>query len=81
MERIRDVGGPAQTIHMPTVHELFAFENAHPRHTSLKEVLMLRELGLRSARYYQLLLHAAGSLEGVQLDPILCRRLLAREAA
>ena len=66
---------------MPTVPDLFAFENQHPRHTPHKEVLMLRELGLKPARYYQLLLHAAGSLEGVQLDPILCRRVLARKAA
>jgi hypothetical protein len=65
---------------MPTVADLCVFENAHPRHTSSKEALMLRELGLKPARYYQLLLHAAGSLEGVRLDPILCRRLLRRDA-
>lgn len=65
---------------MPTVPEIFAFENQHPRHSSHKEVLMLSELGLKPARYYQLLLHAAGSLEGVALDPILCRRVLARAA-
>ncbi|ONI65610.1 hypothetical protein CSIV_04850 [Microbacterium sp. CSI-V] len=60
---------------MPTVPELFAFENQHPRHTSHKEMLIVDELGLAPARYYQLLNHAAGSLEGVQLDPILCRRV------
>jgi len=35
---------------MPTVPELFAFENRHPRHTSHKEALILDELALRPAR-------------------------------
>lgn len=66
---------------MPTTAELFAFENRHPRHTSRKEALIFDEMQLRPARYYQLLRHAALSAEGWQLDPILCRRTLAREAA
>ncbi len=66
---------------MPTVPELFAFENRHPRHTSHKEALIFDELGLRPARYYQLLLHAAKTAEGWALDPMLCRRTLAKEAA
>lgn len=66
---------------MPTVPELFAFENQHPRHTSMKEVLILDELGVKPARYYQLLAHAVRSLEGWALDPMLCRRVLHREAA
>ncbi|MCC4250336.1 DUF3263 domain-containing protein [Microbacterium testaceum] len=63
---------------MPTVAELFAFENEHPRHTGRKEVLILDELGVKPARYYQLLLHAATSPEGVRLDPLLCGRLRSR---
>lgn len=66
---------------MPTVPDLFAFENSHPRHTSHKEALIFDELGLRPARYYQLLRHAVMSAEGWALDPMLCRRVLAREAA
>lgn len=63
---------------MPTVPELFAFENRHPRHTGRKEALIFDELGLRPARYYQLLRRAANSMNGVKCDPILCKRVLAR---
>lgn len=63
---------------MPTVADLFAFENAHPRHTSLKEALIFAELGMKSARYYQVLMRAAGSAEGWLLDPMLCRRTIRR---
>lgn len=66
---------------MPTVPELFAFENTHPQHTSRKEVLILDELGVKPARYYQLLMHAVVSAEGWRSDPMLCRRVLARHAA
>ncbi len=63
---------------MPTVPELFAFENRHPRHTSRKEALIVDELGLSPARYYQLLVHAVASEEGVKLDPLLCGRVRRR---
>lgn len=63
---------------MPTVPELFAFENAHPRHTSRKEALIVDELGMKPARYYQLLLHAARSFEGWEMDPMLCSRVTLR---
>lgn len=63
---------------MPTVQELFAFENQHPRHTSRKEMLIVDELGLSPARYYQLLLHAAQSIEGWEADPMLCDRVTLR---
>lgn len=66
---------------MPTVTELFAFENAHPRHTSRKEELIHIQMRVKPARYYQLLRRAAMSLDGWQLDPQLCRRVLDREAA
>lgn len=63
---------------MPTIADLFAFENAHPRHTSLKEVLILDELGVKPARYYMLLLRAALSIEGRRRDPLLCGRITRR---
>lgn len=66
---------------MPTVPEIFAFENRHPRHTSVKEERIFGEMRMRPARYYQLLRHAAMTTEGLELDPMLCRRVLAREAA
>lgn len=66
---------------MPTVSELFAFENAHPRHTSRKEALIFDELSVKPARYYQLLLHAARSADGWRIDPMLCRRVLDRQPA
>lgn len=66
---------------MPTVPEMFAFENRHPRHTSRKEALIFDEMKLRPARYYQLLRHAVDSREGWELDPMLCRRVLERMAA
>lgn len=63
---------------MPSVPELFAFENLHPRHTSHKEMLIVDELGVAPARYYQLLVHAVASDEGAKLDPLLCRRIRSR---
>ena len=66
---------------MLTTSEMFAFENRHPRHTSAKEERIFEEMGVRPARYYQLLRHAAMTAEGWELDPMLCRRVLEREAA
>lgn len=63
---------------MPTVPELFAFENQHTRHTSYKEMLIVKEFGLSPARYYQLLVRAASSDEGARIDPMLCGRIRAR---
>jgi len=73
-----DVGTPGHTGRMPAVAELFAFENRHPRHTSRKEALIVDELGLSPARYYQILVHAVASEEGVRLDPLLCGRIRRR---
>jgi hypothetical protein len=66
---------------MPTVAELFAFENQHPCHTSLKQVLIVDELHMTVPLYYRQLLRAAGTVEGVTLDPLLCGRINARHAA
>ncbi len=65
---------------MPTVPEMFAFENRHPRHTSAKEERIFEDMRVRPARYYQLLRHAAMTAEGWSLDPMLCRRVLDQEA-
>lgn len=65
---------------MPTVSDLLNFERRHEKHTSRKEVLILDELGIKPARYYQLLLHAARSLEAWEMDPMLCDRILSRTA-
>lgn len=64
---------------MPTVRDLLTFENQHPRHTSRKEALIVDELGLKPARYYQLLRHAIRTEEAWAIDPLLCGRLLERE--
>ncbi len=65
---------------MPTVPDLLGFERRHEKHTSRKEVLILDELGIKPARCYQLLLHAAHSLEAWEMDPMLCDRILRRSA-
>ncbi|TLF33209.1 DUF3263 domain-containing protein [Microbacterium sp. 5K110] len=73
---------PVRTLDpMPTVPDLFDFENRHPRHTSRKEAAIVDEFGLSPARYYQLLVHAATSEEGVRIDPLLCGRIRRRSAA
>ncbi|MCD2170341.1 DUF3263 domain-containing protein [Microbacterium sp. JC 701] len=66
---------------MPTDSELLDFERRHERHTGKKELLILDELGLRPARYYQLLRRAARTWEAWASDPMLCRRVLDRQSA
>lgn len=63
---------------MPTTIELLTFEARWPRHTSRKEVAILDDLGVKPARFYQLLLQAARSEAGMQHDPMTCRRVRAR---
>lgn len=65
---------------MPTVSDRLDFERRHEKHTSRKEVLILDELGIKPARYYQLLLHAARSIEAWEMDPMLCDRIRRRSA-
>jgi Protein of unknown function (DUF3263). len=65
---------------MPTVSDLLEFERRHEKHTSRKEVLILDELGIKPARYYQLLRHALRSVETWEMDPMLCDRILRRSA-
>ncbi|MFD4957164.1 DUF3263 domain-containing protein [Microbacterium sp. NPDC058389] len=56
------------------------FERAWPRHTGAKEEAIIGRLGLKPARYYQLLRRAAVSLEGQAHDPFTARRVLRRAA-
>ncbi|WP_144834137.1 DUF3263 domain-containing protein [Microbacterium sp. BH-3-3-3] len=66
---------------MPTDAELLDFERRHERHNSHKEMLIPDELGLRPARYYQLLQRVVRTPEAWAADPMLCRRVLDRTAA
>lgn len=63
---------------MPTVTELLDFERRHEKHTSQKEAAIFDELGIKPARYYQMLLRTARSLEGWAEDPMLCDRIIHR---
>lgn len=80
-ERSSDVGGRAQTVHMPpSAAEILDFEAAHPRHTGAKEVAIRVELGVTPARFYQLLDRAAQSRDGIAHDPFTARRVRDRAA-
>lgn len=60
-----------------TPTDLLAFERAHPGHPPGKDVMILAELGMPPARYYQLLVRASKSLDGMRSDPITARRVRA----
>lgn len=53
-----------------TTGELLDFERAWPRHTGAKESMIIDGLGMRPARYYQLLHRAAASIEGQAHDAV-----------
>ena len=59
---------------------LLDFERAHPRHTGGKEEAIIRDLGIKPARYYQLLHRAAVSLEGQAHDPFTAKRVMGHRA-
>lgn len=61
-----------------TTGELLDFERAWPRHTGAKENAIIDRLGLKPARYYQLLRRAASSLEGQAHDAITAHRVMRR---
>jgi len=61
-----------------TPAELLAFEARWPRHTPAK-CAAIRALGMHEARYYQRLIHAATSPEGITADPITARRVRDRK--
>ena len=56
--------------------ELLEFEARNPSWHGNKETRIREELGLSPARYVVLLERAAGSLEGMQADPLVARRVL-----
>ena len=58
-----------------TPSELLAFEAQHPAHVPSKTAAIRHELGVHPARYYQLLLRAASSPEGMAADAITARRV------
>ena len=62
---------------------LLDFEARHPGHPAGKQQAIESELGITAARYYQLLLRAASSLEGQARDPVTSHGVvrLARGAA
>lgn len=61
-----------------TPSDLIAFEARHPAHTPSKENAIYRELGMSPARYYQLTIRAASTMEGIAADPITARRVRER---
>lgn len=65
----------------PTITELLDFEAAHPERIGRKESRIIDELGIKPARYYQLLHRAADSAVGIAHDPITSRRIRARRSA
>lgn len=61
-----------------TPEVLLAFEHRWPVHSGHKETAIIRELGMKPARYYQLLNRAACTSEGMDADPITARRVRER---
>lgn len=76
-ERTPNVGGPAQTIHMPTptIPELLDYEAQWRRHSGAKEEAIRADLNIPPARYYQLLSRAIDTREALEHDPMLTHRL------
>ncbi len=63
---------------MPSDADLLDFESRYPHWTGQQELDIRNHFGLAPARYFQLLLRAASSLEGQAHDPITARRVRAR---
>lgn len=66
---------------MVTVQQLLDFEAAHPAWTGEKDLACERVLGLRPARYYQLLHRAVMTLEALAYDPMTTHQVLRRLVA
>lgn len=69
---------PEPSSTAPTPEELLDFEARWPKHSGFKEEAIIRHLGLKPARFYQLLDRAARSLEGWAHDPFTAARVLGR---
>jgi hypothetical protein len=54
---------------------ILALETAWPRHGGAKEEIIRAQLGMSSARYYQLLGRLLESEAALEYDPMLVRRL------
>lgn len=52
---------------------LLAFEARWPRHSGQKEEMIRRELGVTPARFYQLLIRASSTVEGIAAYPMTAR--------
>lgn len=61
--------------------QLLAFESRWPGHTTGKDEGIRGELGITPARYYQLLVRAADSFEGIAAEPLTARRVRETGAA
>lgn len=60
---------------------LLAFESRWPGHSSEKGERICRELSMTPARYYQLLVRAAESIDGIAAEPLAARRVRELSAA
>ncbi|WP_269268845.1 DUF3263 domain-containing protein [Microbacterium sp. H37-C3] len=61
---------------MVSTEQLLDFEAAHPTWTGSKEEAIIRELGLRPARYWQLLHRVVLTREAVEHDPMTSHRIV-----
>jgi len=61
--------------------EILAFEAQWQRHVGAKEEAIRAELGLSPARYYQLLGRLVDTVEALEHDPMLVKRLRRVRAA
>lgn len=61
---------------MVSTAQLLDFEAANPAWTGRKEEAIIRELGLRPARYWQLLHRAVLTREAVEHDPMTSHRIV-----
>ena len=60
--------------------DLLDFEATWPRHTGAKENAIIDTLGMKPARYYQLLGRVAASTEGQEHDAVTAHRVIRRSA-
>lgn len=67
-----------RTLGTMTPDELIRFEADWPQHNGTKEEAIRHVLGMKPARYYQLLNRAARQLDGMRADPIVARRVRER---
>lgn len=64
-----------------TLAVVLDFEAAHPVDGGVKEGAIAAELGVRAARYYQLLTRYTATVEALEYDPVTTYRVRARITA